>query len=109
VDKAVLDDPGLRVHAHRLLVGRLVARDAMAALGDQILDQLSARGLVLDQHDAGVEQVLLLAQPAIDALVEIVRSMTGNDFAAEGRTLERLGLSGKDGPEIRRVVESGLT
>jgi hypothetical protein len=33
--------------------------------------------------------------------------MTGNDFAAEGRTLERLGLSGKDGPEIRRVVESG--
>jgi hypothetical protein len=47
--------------------------------------------------------------PAIDALVEIVRSMTGNDFAGEGRTLERLGLSGMDGPEIRRVVESGLT
>ena len=47
--------------------------------------------------------------PAIDALVEMVRSMTGNDFAGEGRTLERLGLSGMDGPEIRRVVESGLT
>jgi hypothetical protein len=47
--------------------------------------------------------------PAIDALVEIVRSMTGNDFAGEGRTLARLGLSGRDGPEIRRVVESGLT
>src|ERR1700724_1941650 len=26
VDKAVLDDRGLRVHAHRLLVGRLVLR-----------------------------------------------------------------------------------
>jgi opine dehydrogenase len=47
--------------------------------------------------------------PAIDALIEIVRSMTGNDFAAEGRTLERLGLSGMDGAQIRRVVESGLT
>src|SRR5262249_16622152 len=39
VDKAVLDDRGLCVHPHRLLVGRLVARDAMAALGDQILDK----------------------------------------------------------------------
>ena len=29
--------------------------------------------------------------PAIDALIEITRSMTGRDFAAEGRTLERLG------------------
>ena len=48
VDKAILDDRSLRVHAHRLLVGRLVARDAMAALGDQILDQLGARGFVLD-------------------------------------------------------------
>jgi opine dehydrogenase len=50
-----------------------------------------------------------VGMPAVDALVEIVRSMTGNDFAGEGRTLERLGLSGMDGPEIRRVVESGLT
>jgi hypothetical protein len=30
--------------------------------------------------------------PAIDALIEIVRNMTGKDFAAEGRTLERMGL-----------------
>ena len=64
VDKAVLNDSGLRVHAHRLLVIRLVTGDAMAALGDQILDQLRARGLVLDQHDAGVEQILLLAYRA---------------------------------------------
>jgi hypothetical protein len=40
--------------------------------------------------------------PAIDALVEVVRSMTGKDFAAEGRTLERLGLNGMDAPQIRR-------
>ena len=46
--------------------------------------------------------------PAIDALVEMVRRMTGNDFAAEGRTLERLGLSGMDGPQIRRVMDEGF-
>jgi opine dehydrogenase len=47
--------------------------------------------------------------PTIDALVGVVRSMTGKDFAAEGRTLERLGLSGMDGPQIRRVVEQGFS
>jgi opine dehydrogenase len=47
--------------------------------------------------------------PAIDALVEMVRDMTGRDFVAEGRTLERLGLSGMDGPQIRRVVEQGFS
>jgi hypothetical protein len=46
--------------------------------------------------------------PAIDALVELVRKMTGKDFAAEARTPERLGLSGMDGREIRRVVEQGF-
>ena len=33
--------------------------------------------------------------------------MTGKDFAAEARTLERLGLSGMDAPQIRRVVMKG--
>jgi opine dehydrogenase len=47
--------------------------------------------------------------PAIDALVEIVRDMTGRDIAAEGRTLERLGLRGMDAPQIRRVVEEGFS
>jgi opine dehydrogenase len=47
--------------------------------------------------------------PAINALIEIVRSMTGQDFAAEGRTLERLGLGGMDAPQIRRVVEQGFS
>ena len=46
--------------------------------------------------------------PAIDALDELVRSMTGRDFAADARTLERLGLSGMDGPQIRSVVEQGF-
>jgi opine dehydrogenase len=47
--------------------------------------------------------------PAIDALVELVRKMTGEDFAADARTLERLGLSGMDGPQIRRVVDKGFS
>jgi opine dehydrogenase len=46
---------------------------------------------------------------AIDTLVEDVRSMTGKDFADDARTLERLGLSGMDGPQIRRVVEQGFS
>jgi len=33
----------------------------MEPVDDQLLDQLGARGLVLDQHDAGVEQALLFA------------------------------------------------
>ena len=47
--------------------------------------------------------------PAIDALVEIVRAMTGNDFAIEGRTLARLQLNAMDGPRIRGIVEEGFS
>ena len=46
--------------------------------------------------------------PAIDALVTMVRSMTGNDFAAEGRTLTRLGLGRMSSAEIRRVMDEGF-
>jgi opine dehydrogenase len=46
--------------------------------------------------------------PAIDALITLVRSMTGNDFTAEGRTLERLGLSGMSVAEIIRVMNEGF-
>ena len=47
--------------------------------------------------------------PAIDALIETVRHMTGKDFAAEARTLERLGLSGMDPARIRRVLRLGFS
>ena len=33
--------------------------------------------------------------------------MTGKNFAAERRTLDRLGVTGMDGPQIRRVAEEG--
>src|SRR5215469_17342434 len=44
-DKAVFDHCGLRVQPHDLLALRLVAGDTVAALADQFLDQLGARGL----------------------------------------------------------------
>jgi opine dehydrogenase len=46
--------------------------------------------------------------PTIDALVALVQSMTGKDFAAEARTLARLGLSGMSANEIRRVMDEGF-
>jgi len=46
--------------------------------------------------------------PAIDALVAVVRTMTGKDFAPEGRDLARLGLSGMSATEIRHVMDEGF-
>jgi opine dehydrogenase len=46
--------------------------------------------------------------PAIDALIETVRHMTGKDYAAEGRTIERLGFAGMNAAEMRRTLESGF-
>ncbi len=46
--------------------------------------------------------------PAIDALLEIARAMTGKSFAAEARTLDRMGLAGMNAAAIRRVVEHGF-
>lgn len=46
--------------------------------------------------------------PAIDALIEIARRMTGKDFAAEARTLDRLGLAGMDASQIRRIMAAGF-
>ena len=65
MDKAVLDHCGLRVHAHGLVRLRLVAGDRVQTLLDQLLDQLGARGLVLDQHDIGREGLALLAYRAL--------------------------------------------
>jgi opine dehydrogenase len=53
-------------------------------------------------HAAGVPT------PAIDALIETVRHMTGEDFAGEARTLGRLGLAGMDARQIRRIMTHGF-
>jgi opine dehydrogenase len=46
--------------------------------------------------------------PALDALIAIVRNMTGRDFTAEGRTIERLGMSGMGAAEIVQVMNEGF-
>jgi opine dehydrogenase len=46
--------------------------------------------------------------PMIDALIELVRGLTGKDFSPEARTLDRMGLSGLDAAGIRRVMEQGF-
>ena len=46
--------------------------------------------------------------PAIDALIQIVKSMSGKTFATEARTLERMGLAGKDAAGIKGVLERGF-
>jgi opine dehydrogenase len=46
--------------------------------------------------------------PAIDALVETARHLSGRDFADDARTLDRLGLAGMAAPQIRRVLAEGF-
>jgi opine dehydrogenase len=46
--------------------------------------------------------------PAIDALIRIAQTMLGTDFAAEARTLERMGLGGHDARAIRAVARNGF-
>jgi opine dehydrogenase len=46
--------------------------------------------------------------PAIAALVETVRHLTGKDYAATGRTLAYLGLADMTPSQIRRTVEIGF-
>ena len=67
--QSILDHCCLRVHAHDLVALRLVLGDGRASIDDQLLDQLGARGHVLDQHNAGVEQTLLLTRRAFEVRV----------------------------------------
>ena len=46
--------------------------------------------------------------PTLDALLVIVDRMTGKTFEQEGRTLERLGLSGMNAAGIRKTVQDGF-
>jgi opine dehydrogenase len=46
--------------------------------------------------------------PAIDAVVRLAQVLAGHDFAAEARTLARLGLADMDAGQVRRVVAEGF-
>jgi opine dehydrogenase len=46
--------------------------------------------------------------PSIDAVIAIARIMAGSDFAANARTLDRLGLAGKNAEQIKHVMQDGF-
>ena len=42
--------------------------------------------------------------PAIDAVIRLASILAGKDFAADARTLDRMGLAGMDAAQIRRTL-----
>jgi opine dehydrogenase len=46
--------------------------------------------------------------PAIDAVIRLAQILAGSDFAADARTLDRMGLAGISAAQIRQVVETGF-
>jgi opine dehydrogenase len=48
-----------------------------------------------------------VATPTIDALIVLASAGTGRDYASEGLTLERMGLSGLAGDEVARALYEG--
>jgi opine dehydrogenase len=57
---------------------------------------------------AAIGDAVGVATPAIDAVIAVACLMAGNDFAKDARTLDRMGLAGKDAAGIKRVLESGF-
>jgi len=49
-----------------------------------------------------------VAMPAMQTLIDYTCLMTGDDYAKNARTLERMGLAGKDANGIIKVVEHGF-
>src|SRR3954447_10734745 len=49
-----------------------------------------------------------VATPAIDSVIHIACVMAGNDFTAEARTLERMGLAGMSPAQIRETLDHGF-
>jgi opine dehydrogenase len=46
--------------------------------------------------------------PTLDGLIQLATVMAGRDFAADARTIERLGLAGQDAAQIRATLEDGF-
>jgi opine dehydrogenase len=49
-----------------------------------------------------------VATPAIDAVILMAQTLAGTDFAADARTLDRMGLAGMDAAQIRRTLAEGF-
>ena len=46
--------------------------------------------------------------PAIDAVINLAQILGGSDFAADARTLDRMGLAGMGAAQIGRVLDEGF-
>ncbi|HEV2185651.1 MAG TPA: NAD/NADP octopine/nopaline dehydrogenase family protein [Stellaceae bacterium] len=46
--------------------------------------------------------------PAIDAVIKLAQTLAGSDFAANARSLDRMGLAGMDSGQIRRTLMEGF-
>jgi opine dehydrogenase len=49
-----------------------------------------------------------VAMPATQTLIDMACTMTGDNYAASARTLDRMGLSGMDAAGIRKIAEQGF-
>ncbi len=49
-----------------------------------------------------------VATPRIDAVIELARTLSGSDFAATARTIDRMGLADLDAGGIRRTLVEGF-
>jgi len=85
--------------------GPYVANKAAATLDHKYIVEDVPTGLMPMQELGSATGI---PTPAIDALVQIVRFMTGRNFAAEARTLARLGLADLNAAQIRDVVRDGF-
>jgi len=47
--------------------------------------------------------------PQIDAVITLAQTLSGSDFAADARTLDRMGLAGMDAARIRRTLAAGFS
>lgn len=52
-------------------------------------------------------EMLSVSTPAIRGVIELAKVVTGNDYWAEGRTVERLGLAGLTLREVQELVMGG--
>jgi len=85
--------------------GPYVANKAAGTLDHKYIVEDVPTGLIPMQELGSATGI---PTPAIDALVQIVRFMTGRNFAAEARTLARLGLADLNAAQIRDVVRDGF-
>jgi opine dehydrogenase len=49
-----------------------------------------------------------VATPAIDAVIKLAQTLASSEFAADARTLARMGLAGLDAGQIRRTLTDGF-